>query len=207
MVRIIWILVCLLVSGSPVMGQDEVTDLAAEIESGNVVVNYLNGNGSSSGPALEGQLHNITQKVLRIATNLSRPLFLGNRGRDSGQNMIAVRVYGEGGAYYSDGENNFIEIQPNEIIPIQLTAYCADFDKDNPAYSDNFEISEMPQEIADIAVKISRYVAANPDLDLTVPSQIALWLSQGNSASDIQEKFPFSAADANIAEEIMSQPL
>ncbi len=190
----------------PAFAQD-ITDLATELESGRLKFVELHGNGSSSGASIEGQLENLTQSEVRVFVSFKRPMFLGNQGGGSRQNMIAVRIYNAGGGYYNDGTNNFIVIEPEEKIYVLLTAYCADFDKENPAYSDSFFVSNVPDNLSGIALKIARYQEANPEIDLTVQSQLALWISQGISASEIGEKFPFSTSDENIARDIMAQPV
>lgn len=204
MQKISWMMLAFVFFNSSLYAQD-IVDLGAGLDSGSIRIVQLHGNGSSSGTSLEGQIENLTQNELRIAVNLRRPLYFGNRG-GSGQNMIAVSIFEDGGRYYSDGESSFISLMPGRALSVQLTAYCADFDKENPSVSDSFAIADTPEEISEIALKISRYEAANAEFDLTVPSQLALWLSQGNSASEIQEKFAFSASDERVAREILAQP-
>jgi len=112
--------------------QGEMSDLESEIEAGRISVEEIHGNGSSSGAAIEGVIRNNTGRTLRLKTTLRRPLYLGNRSSRSSQNMIAFSVYGKGGSYYSDGENDFIEVSPNQKMHIQMIAYCTDYEKDNP---------------------------------------------------------------------------
>jgi len=201
-----WLFSFMLYQHQPAFAQD-IADLARELETGGLKFVELHGKGSSSGASMEGQLENLTQSEIRIFVSFRRPLYLGNQSGGSRQNMIALRIYNAGGGYYSDGTSSFIVVGPGERIDVQLTAYCADFDKDNPEYSDSFVVSSVPDNLSGIALKMARYQEANPAIDLTVPSQLALWLSQGNSASEIGAKFPFSPADESIAREIMAQPV
>ena len=183
--------------------QNAISDLESEIESGRISLEAIHGNGSSSGMAIEAVIRNTTGKPLRLNTNLRRPIYLGNRSSRSSQNMIAFSVYGRGGSYYSDGDNAFIEVAPNKEMDIEMIAYCADYDKDNPSSADQFDISRMPPQIERASEKIAAYKRNNPDVDVLKAAQVALWLAQGVSAEKIQTTFPFSPNEEAVAREIL----
>lgn len=189
----------------PALAQTSISDLQAELQSGRISVEAMRGNGSSSGMSIEGRIRNTSQRPVRISTNLRRPMYLGNRTSRSRQNMVAFSVYERGGTYYTDGRNSYIEVPPNQILDVQLLAYCADYEKDNPSITDQFAITDMPPEISEIVRKIANYKSRNPDEDLTRVAQVALWLAQDLSPAEIRRTFEFSAQDEMKAREIMNQ--
>ena len=177
--------------------QGNISDLANEIASGRVVLNSATGNGSSSGSAVDGFLVNQADAEIRIDVYLSRPIYLVNSGR--GQNMVAAQVYLGGGRYQSVGRRSFITLRPRVRTNVRFTAYCADFDRENPARSDGFSIGVMPENLTRVMANIRSYSVANPDVDITVPAQVAIWLAQGESAQEIRSKFPLTPADDRLA--------
>lgn len=193
-----------LLSGA-IQAQDKFSDLKSAIVSGNVVISNIHGNGASSGSAIEAVIENRTNSKIRIYTQLDDPLYLGNETSQSSQNMLAFEVYGEGGTYYSDGTNSFIELSPNQRMRVDMTAYCTDYYKDNPSYNDRFKTAATPDDIEDIANKIANYTKRSSVVDITTGAQVALWLGQGLSPNEIKETFPFSSRDQAIAKEILRE--
>jgi hypothetical protein len=164
----------------------------------------MRGNGSSSGAALEGRIRNTSSNTARANINLIPPVYFENQG-SSGQNMIGTQIYLDGGGYYTEGDRQFIEINPNSEVNVMIIAYCADFEKDNPSIGDFFSVSGIPQELVDVTWRIASFEAANPDYDTTVPAQVAIWLSQGELAEDIRQKFSFNANDERLAQQFVGQ--
>ncbi|ANO52333.1 hypothetical protein BA177_15085 [Woeseia oceani] len=117
--------------------------------------------------------------------------------------MIATQIYSDDGGYLSDGSESFIELPTSSSIQVMFIAYCADFEKDNPQYSDTFSLIDLPPELASVARKISDYEAAHPGQDTMVASQVALWLVQGVSATEIKDKFSFDENELKAARTIL----
>jgi hypothetical protein len=199
-IKVLAALVSLAFISVPAFAQT-VTDLGEALRSGQVVLS-VTGNGSSSGTALEGFLVNNAGRALRININIANGLYLANSGR--GQNMVAVQIFLGDGAFYSDGRSSFIKIGSGERTPIIMVAFCANFDLPNPSARETFAAAGMPASIRSIASKIARFAAADPMADLTVPAQIALWFSQGETPAAVAEKFSFSPSDEETAREIMA---
>ena len=200
----IFALIIAFVSGT-IQAQDNFSDLKSAIASGSVTLRNIHGNGSSSGNAIEAVIKNRTNSNIKIYTQLNDPLYLGNETSQSSQNMLAFEVYGDGGTYYSDGTNSFIELSPNQRMKVDITAYCTDYYKDNPGYNDRFRIAETPNDIGDIADKIASYTRRNSMTDVTVGAQVALWLGQGLSPEEIKKTFQFSPRDRAIANAILQE--
>ncbi|MDR1287549.1 MAG: hypothetical protein LBK08_08080 [Treponema sp.] len=156
-----------------------------------------NGSGGSSGASVTGFLQNATSGTLRINTVIRNGLYLRNEG--AGQNMAATGVYLESGEYYFDGENAFIELAGKARTPVIFIAFCADFEKENPSPDESFSLAAMPGAIRAIVSKISRYMADHPDDDAVIAAQIALWISQGETAASIGGKFAFQPEDEALA--------
>ena len=168
------LLAAMAISGGHAFAQTTVSDFHAEIQAGRIAVESMRGNGGSTGMAIDGRIRNTSSRSLRINTNLRQPMYLGNRTSRSRQNMVAFSVYGRGGAYYSDGRNSFIEVPPNQSLDVQLLAYCADYEKENPNSTDQFAISQVPPEISEITRKIADYKRRNPNDDSIRAIQVAL---------------------------------
>jgi hypothetical protein len=174
----------------------------SEAISGGDVTLIANGNGGSSGAAVTGNLRNNKPNEIWIDVILSDGLYLRNSG--SGQNMVATQIFLSDGGYTASGTNKFIRLSPNTNVQIMFLAFCADFERDNPSSSQIFSSAAMPSDIQTISSKISRYMADKFDDDLTIPIQLALWRSQGQSRSDIFEKFDFDDSDWEIATGIIN---
>jgi hypothetical protein len=199
-IKILAALIFLALMSGPAFAQT-VIDLGEALRDRRAVLSAA-GNGSSSGTAVEGYLTNSAANTLRININISGGLYLANSG--GGQNMVAVQIFLGSGAFYSDGRSSFIQIGPGEKAPVILVAFCADFDLPNPSAQETFAAAAMPSPIRPIASKIARFTADDPMADLTVPAQLALWFSQGETPSSVAEKFSFSSSDEETAREIMA---
>lgn len=155
------------------------------------------GNGGSSGTMITGYLVNESAAAKRIDVNLSRPLFLINRG--TSQNMVVTGVYLSGGQYSTDGRRSFIALRPKFRTAVTFVAYCADFDKDNPGERDRFAVGSIPPVLEPVMAIIRAYVIANPGADVTVAAQVAVWLVQRKSISEIRTRFPVTPAEERLA--------
>jgi hypothetical protein len=178
-------------------------DLADLLDAGTLSLVRATGNGNSSGASVDGVIRNHSQRKVSIATVMARPVFFTNDG--PGQNMIGSIVLGAGGGYVSDGTHSFVPIAPDEQASVVFIAYCVDFEKPNPTASEHFSADDAPLELARTMHRIAAYVRANPEEDITVSAQVAVWLNQGVEASTIREKFPFSRDDEALARSFLSR--
>ena len=166
-----------LASSGNLSAQVTVNDLHDEIDAGRVRFISATGNGSSSGASVEGYLINDTAAERHVGIYLSRPVYLRNSG--AGQNMVATEVYLGDGGYLSDGRRSFITLNAGVRTRVMLIAYCVDFEKDNPSASDRMAVGSVPPTLNAVMSSIGGYVRANPDADVTVAAQLAIWLVQG----------------------------
>lgn len=183
--------------GVDTSAQTAINDLSAEIEGRRVQLESVAGNGGSSGTAITGYLVNNAATAKRIDVNLSRPLFLVNRG--STQDMVATGVYLSSGQYTTDGRRSFINLRPKSRTAVIFVAYCVDFDKDNPSERDRFAVGSIPPVLEAVLTNIRTYVIANPKADITVAAQAAVWLVQGKRISEIRTRFPVTPAEERLA--------
>lgn len=193
----------LILLATSVQAQQEIVDFTEALESGNVRVESLRGNGSSTGSAVVGRIRNVSQSPIRVDIHFDDPLYLRNQG--SGQEMIAIRIYNRNGGYLSDGENDFLELNATETSDVIMLAYSVDPEKRNPRVADTFEIASMPENLASVASKISQYKEDNPSRQMAVGAQLALWMAQGHEPEEIRGSFGFSASDERLARQILDQ--
>jgi hypothetical protein len=186
-----------LCSAGPAFSQGGVSQLPAELKAARVKLASAVGTGASSGSAIEGTLINQTPSTIRVDVNIGSALYLVNRG--VGQNMIAVQVYLDGGAYEREGTRSYISLRPRARSRVVFVAYCADFAKENPSASEAFTTGQLPSSLVAVSDAIAKYSKANPDIDATVAAQVAVWLAQGVSPAQIRQKFPFTPADERMA--------
>jgi hypothetical protein len=161
-----------------------------------------NGNGGSSGMAVEGFLRNLTSGELRININIDMGIYLVNSGK--GQNMVGTQIYLKGGKYSSDGTRSFIVLQPRANMEVNFLAFCADLELGNPSSGESFSIDSMPAEIGTIAAKINRYEREHPDENLVTIAQVALWRSRGKTWSEISRYFRFTQNDWDNASVLLN---
>jgi hypothetical protein len=207
--KIFLVIAALLFLGSvptEIFGQSasvRIRDLIEALSSGNVTLT-ARGNGGSSGSVVHGALRNNTPNEIRINVILNGGLYLSNSG--SGQNMIATQIFLSDSGYYTESglSAKFIELSPNASTQISFTAYCSDFERENPSATETFSRIPMPSSLQSISSKISRYEADNFGDDLVAPIQLALWRSQGWSRAAIARKFDFTGADWDIATRIIN---
>ena len=161
-----------------------------------------NGNGSSSGTAVYGVITNTTSAEIRVNVIINNGIYLANSG--AGQNMVATQVLLSGLSYYHDKNNYYIILKSNSATSVVFIAYCADFDRSNPAAAESFAMAATPQDIMEISARISRYMADNFGDDETVAVQLALWRSRGKNRSEIAKVFSFDDDDWNLSSKIMN---
>lgn len=179
------------------LAQPGVVDLKRELDAGRVRLTSIAGTGGSSGTVITARLQSATSSELRIEVHLTQPIYLVNSG--SSQDMIASQVFFDGGRYQSDGKKSFLVIPPRSTFSVVFMAYCADFEKDNPTITDRFYMGSAPPNLTSVLDKVRTYHRANPDGEVVVATQAAIWLAQGVSLEKIRTKFPVSATDAQLA--------
>jgi hypothetical protein len=202
---IILFLISTILSSDEVVAQRVIYDLEDAILQGHVAIEQMRGNGSSSGTSIEGRIRNSSQRTVRINVNLRKPMYLGNRTSSARQNMVAFSIYQRGGRYFTEGLNAFIEVTANQSLDVQFVAYCADFEKDNPSSADQFVVASVPDSMSGIIEKIANYKRLNPNDDVTVAAQVALWLAQGVAPDQIRTTFQFSQQDERTARAIINR--
>jgi hypothetical protein len=174
-----------------------VQDLDNALRAGQVSLT-ANGNGGSSGGAVDGFLRNRTSNELWINIYIDQGVYLVNSG--SGQNMVGTQIYLGGGMYSFDGSREFIILPPQTNTEVEFVAFCANLERDNPSSGENFSIGSMPSEITTMAAKINRYMREHSDdEDAIIVAQVALWRAQGKTESEIGQHFEFTPADWNNA--------
>ena len=181
-----------------------IATLDAALAAGDVIVTNVRGRGASSGTVLDGTLRNTTATFIRIGVHLRRGLYLANRTA-SAQNMLATAVYERGGSYYVEDDEPFIEVLPHEAKEVTFNGYCLDFDLKNPATTDSLAVQPAPSDLSEIIDNLLAYEqTAGDQEESTVRAQIAIWLAQGHAPEEIRERFPFTAADLDVAHRIVA---
>lgn len=181
--------------------QSAIEQLHETLANGDLSTESIVGTGGSSGLVIKGYLVNNSSVDLNINIHLDVPVYFANRGK--GQNMVATQVYGRGGSYRSNGTHGFIQIPRSSRVSVEFLAFCVDFDKPNPTSYDLFDVMDMPTEIHGVMRSITEVERANPNSDLTIASQLALWVSQGESLEEIRNRFEFSQFDVARMHEIL----
>jgi hypothetical protein len=192
------LLICVICSTTS--AQPRVSDLQSELAAGRVKLLSIAGTGGSSGTVVTARLLNVTASEIRLETYLSRPVLFSNSG--SSQDMIAGQVYLDGGKYLSDGRRSFIVLPPKVSSKVVFVAYCIDFEKDNPTDADTFSIGIPPPQLAAVLDSARAHLRANPNANIVVATQAAIWLKQGVSLNEIRKKFGVSADEAQLAQQL-----
>ena len=185
-----------------IFGQSpRVVQLEEVLRNGDVVLT-ANGNGDSSGFAVDGYLKNNTQNRININVKIENGLYLKNSGR--GQNMLAIQIFLSDGGFLSDGRDYFIIVPAQGSVHVVFNSFCADFNLNIPLPTESFTVAAMPVGIAGIAYRMSRYAAdAGLGKDSTRALQIALWRSLGLKREEIMRKFHFVNEQWELSEIIM----
>lgn len=175
----------------------EPQDLAELIDRGLIELVQARGNGASSGNAVDGALRNTSSRPLKVDIVMDRPLFFRNGG--VGQNMIGAMVLLADGGYVSDGRYAFLELPASGQTPVSFYAYCADFEKDNPASHEHFTLDDPPPDLMPVMDRIAAHLRRDPNDDNLVAAQVGIWLAQGVTPAEIAEKYEYTAADLALA--------
>lgn len=182
--------------------RDNITPLARALDSRELELIGVRGDGSSSGHVLHGTLRNNTSRAIRVRVRLADPMYFEN-GNSAAQNMVATEVYERDLSYYPGNGNPFIEVRARDALPVTFNAYCVDFRKDNPSSGDRLSRRPIPKQYSDIFSRILAYERDNPDADTMVPAQIALWLARQETVASIATNFDFTPEQLTIARQIL----
>ena len=186
---------------STATAQSRFDTLNDALAAGDVVLDRIQGNGSSSGMALTASLRNTTNVIQQLSVRLSPALYL-RPATSSAQNMLATEIYRASGEYFLIDEKPVIKIQPRETTSVMFNGYCVNFEKDNPSEADSFTIAQMPSWLVPIASRITSYERSQgrqDDESVVLRAQVALWLAQGHNPEEIRSKFNASDADFTAA--------
>jgi len=217
-VVLVWTAVALLASSAtkPVVAEETLDDALKHALAEIVVC----GVGASSGAALIMGIRSLTQGRLQINVRSGTVL----RSNDTeAQSMIIHRVEGEYDELVHDlqekceeaarreaeranrGEglsDHWLETKTVDIEPYQsrlylLSAYCLEFEKDNPSPNTNFTVIGQPNyETA----RVFDHLQRNPSSYSVAAIQLAIWATNGNhSDAEIGEKFSFDSDDRTSA--------
>jgi hypothetical protein len=186
--------------------QQEITlkNLSAEIDSGRVALGKIKGTGGSSGPAIDAELTNTTNKEIQLDITLDEPLYLTNQG--VGQNMFVLGVVTQAGGYMIAGSKAFIRLPAKKKVRVMLLSYCADFEKENPAADESFAVGQVEDAIKPVLGRIAAYQRKHPERDITRAAQVAIWMARGEDPDAILKKFRYSRQDLKLAKDFVGTP-
>ena len=194
-----------LASVSPSAAQTvELTDLTEAIRAGTVRLVSAQGTGASTGTVVIGTLRNQTRQRLRVGTHLRSPLHLRNSG--VGQDMTVIQVYGRDMGYFIEDDDTFIELGPSERMDIRFVAFCAEFEKPDPAASETFTVAPLPEKLERVVEKLMEYAQGRELSDYMSAGQVAIWLAEGIPSSSIRERFESSDSAERLARQLADAP-
>jgi len=183
-------------------GQMNIIDLNDALSNRSVSLVDVRGNGSSTGNAVDAYLKNNTSGLIRLSSIIKDGLYFVNKNRKS-QSMVALFVQGIDG-YIRIGNEKFIELPANRQTAVSFFSICAEFEKDNPSYSDVLAQSTMPNQIREISKKLSSYFSNKlnnkSNSSPSISAQLALWRQQGLNRDKIDKKFKGKYNDEDWAE-------
>jgi len=149
------------------------------------------GSGGSSGDVISVVVQRRVKRVLRLTLGTGTVL---RSISPKIQNMVVATIKG-----LSLGDNKYrptkvMELSDDASHTYLVEAYCLDFLKENPGPSDTFVLSGVDP----IALRVIK-AASGPGRPPSV-IQAALWLDQGVSQEQIQERFPLAPTDWKAAQ-------
>lgn len=175
-------------------GQVLVTDLQAAIAEGHVTLVRASGNGRWVGGSVGARLRNETTDSLHVSVNFSPPMLFENAS-DSGASMIAIQVFLDIGADYSEDWGPFITLPPDVETSVVFLAFSVHLDKARPMSDHRFSVGRVPPELTEVVGRIRDHVATDADAEIWDAAQGAIWLARGHTPRQIREELPFSRDD------------
>jgi hypothetical protein len=148
----------------------------------------IRGNGGSSGASIDVTLAkgpNAPEGPLEISIPPGTTLSNSN---SAGQNMVVGEVLGKKTGEMSYSPTSRIVLMGTATSTYVLSAFCLNFEKDNPSESDAFTAEKPDTTLACIMKK---------SLELSIPArQAAVWIHTDNlSYSQMNEKFQVSPSE------------
>jgi hypothetical protein len=195
-----WVVVFVVLFASPFHGQtfDVTESLPNAIANGHVIVGFRS-TGASSGDSI---LMNISKTLAAPSGRLIITILSGLRLTNvsqTGQSMVLARVRGRATAPGSFSPANVIVLTGLEASTYVLSAYCAEFHKDNPAPTSTFTVG-----LADVKLGCILLTAARNNLALGA-TQAAVWRYTDNvSSQDVNRKFSINDSDWSAAQSVAS---
>jgi hypothetical protein len=158
----------------------------------------VQGTGGSSGDSINIQIAkgpNAPAGPLEVTVPAGTVLSNGNA---AGQNMVVAEVIGRviDGSSYTPVSS--IVLSGVEAATYVLSAFCMNFQKDNPSESDTFRVGPPDATLACIMTNSS---------ELTVEArQAAVWIFTDRITYDhMNEKFPLSRQDFNAGQAVVGR--
>ena len=158
----------------------------------------IRGTGGSSGDSIKVNIAkgpNAGSGPLEITVPPGTVLTNGN---GAGQNMVVAGVTGRAVSESSYTPTSDITLQGSKAVTYLLSAFCMNFDKENPSPSDDFTVGE-PDPVLACILKNSK--------NLSVPArQAAVWIYKDRvSFSHMNEKFSVSPEEYNQGQEVVNR--
>lgn len=155
--------------------------------------------------AIKGTLRNNTSAEIRVNVVMTDGIYFTNSS-SSAQNMVAVQILDFEFGYYTSGNQYYIPLSPQKTEEINLIAFCANFDRDNPSSEQTFRSSAMPPELRAISAKISRYHADHMTTTevMVKATQIALWRIQDWTREEIELQYEVTDESWELSTVIMN---
>ena len=195
-----WVVVFVVLFASPFHGQtfDVTESLPNAIANGHVIVGFRS-TGASSGDSI---LLNIAKTSAAPSGRLIITILPGlrlNNVSQTGQSMVLAGVRGRAATSGSFIPGNAIVLTGSETSTYVLSAYCAEFHKDNPAPTSTFAVG-----LADVKLGCILLTAARNNLTVEA-TQAAVWRYTDNvSSQDVNRKFSINDSDWSAAQSVAS---
>ena len=191
--------ISLLLAAMPLHAQsaDITESLPAAMANGHVVVGFRS-TGASSGDAILLNIGKTSIAPNRLIITIPPGLGLNNVSQ-TGQSMVLASVRGRALGSGSFVPKNAIVLSDLGTSTYVLSAYCAEFHKDNPAPTSVFGIG-----ITDIGLGCILSTAARNNLSVEA-TQAAVWRYTDNvSPQEVNRKFSVSVSDWSAAQSVLS---
>lgn len=148
----------------------------------------IRGTGGSSGDSIKVDVGKGPQAGPGPLTISVPPGTVLNNGNGGGQNMAVAGVVGRAISEYSYTPTSDIVVAESNPVTYILSAFCINFEKENPSSTDEFTVGQTDPVLACIL---------GNSKNLSVPArQAAVWIYTDNvSYQHMSEKFPVSAQE------------
>jgi hypothetical protein len=158
----------------------------------------IRGTGASSGDSIKVTLlkgPNAAAEPLEISIPAGTILKNGN---GAGQDMVVGEVLGRVAGESSYEPTSNIVLTGNEAVTYILSAYCVNFEKDNPSEADLFSVMK-PDPVLGCILKNSSGLSVEA-------RQAAVWIYSDNvSHAHMSEKFPVSSREFSQGRQVVDQ--